>query len=134
LLDAHRRGYTHDEHERLEKPGGPWFAPVRWLMKGPGRLSRGIDVGWNHGYDSGVMLDYIYQNRAQGLTPVGRLIDRLFLTAVGWRGVRVRRTLLETALRLLIEQTHAAGRPVRLLDIASGPGRYILAALPTLQP
>ena len=38
-------------------------------------------------------------------------------------------TLLELALRLAIEQTHAAGRPVRLLDIASGPGRYILETI-----
>ena len=33
------------------------------------------------------------------------------------------------ALRSLIEQTHAAGRPVRLLDIASGPGRYVLETI-----
>src|SRR5207244_2550282 len=75
LLAADRRGYTHDEYERLRKPGGLRFAPVRWLMKGPGRLSRGIAIGCKHGFDSGVMLDYIYQNLPQGLTPLGRLID-----------------------------------------------------------
>ena len=48
------------------------------------------------------------------------------------RGIRVRRTLLEHALRWAIEQTHAAGRPVRLLDIASGPGRYIQETIHTL--
>src|SRR5206468_1193136 len=108
------------------------FAPVRWLLKGPGRLSRGIALGWKEGYDSGAMLDYIYQNQAQGLTPLGRFIDRAFLNAVGWRGIRVRRKLLERALRLLIAQTHAAGRPVSLLDIASGPGRYVLETLRAL--
>jgi alpha-beta hydrolase superfamily lysophospholipase/SAM-dependent methyltransferase len=128
-LEADRRGYTHDEYVRLCRPGGLRFAPVRWLMKGPGRLSRGINLGCKHGYDSGVMLDYIYENRAQGVTPLGRLIDRCYLIAIGWRGIRVRRTLLEQALRSAIEQTHAAGRPVRLLDIASGPGRYILETI-----
>src|SRR5205814_3739895 len=118
LLRADQCGYTHDEMKRLQRPGGLRFAPVRWLLKGPGRLSRGIDFGWKHGYDSGVMLDYIYQNRAQGLTPLGRLIDRCYLNAIGWRGIRVRRTLLEQALRSTIEQTHVAGRPVRLRDIA----------------
>src|SRR5437588_810646 len=98
-------------------------------MKGPGRVSRGIDVGWKHGFDSGVMLDYIYENRAQGTTLLGRIIDRCYLNAIGWRGIRVRRTLLEQALRSTIEQTHAAGRPVRLLDIASGPGRYVLETI-----
>jgi alpha-beta hydrolase superfamily lysophospholipase/SAM-dependent methyltransferase len=133
LLDADRRGYTHDEYERLQRPGGRWFAPVRWLMKGPGRLSRGIRIGWKYGFDSGVMLDYVYQNRSQGLTPLGRLIDRYFLNAIGWRGIRFRRTLLENTLRLLIEQTHAAGRRVRLLDIASGPGRYLLETIHELR-
>jgi SAM-dependent methyltransferase len=95
-------------------------------MKGPGRLSRGITLGWNYGFNSGVMLDYIYKNQAQGITPLGRLIDRVYLNAIGWRGIRIRRILLETALRSTIEQTYAEGRPVRLLDIASGPGRYIL--------
>jgi len=74
-----------------------------------------------HGYDSGVMLDYIYQNRAQGLTALGRLVDRFYLNAPGWRGIRVRRTLLEKTLRLLIEQTHA--RAVRCGCSTSPPGR-----------
>jgi alpha-beta hydrolase superfamily lysophospholipase/SAM-dependent methyltransferase len=129
LLDADRRGYTRDEYDRLRRPGGLRFAPVRWLMKGPGRLSRGIALGWKHGFDSGVMLDYIYENRAQGVTLLGRLIDRAYLNAIGWRAIRVRRTLLQRALRETIEQTHAAARPVRLLDIASGPGRYVLETI-----
>jgi SAM-dependent methyltransferase len=132
LLDADRRGYTRDEYDRLHRPGGLRFAPVRWLMKGPGRLSRGINLGWKHGYDSGVMLDYIYENRAQGLTLLGRAIDRSYLNAIGWRGIRIRRALLEQVLRWTIEQTHAAGRPVHVLDIASGPGRYVLETLRTL--
>jgi SAM-dependent methyltransferase len=126
LLDADQRGPTRDEYCRICRPGGFRYAPVRWLMKGPGRLSRGITLGWKHGFNSGVMLDYIYKNQAQGITPLGRLIDRVYLNAIGWRGIRIRRNLLETALQSTIEQTHAEGRPVRLLDIASGPGRYIL--------
>ncbi|OAI53229.1 hypothetical protein AYO44_16145 [Planctomycetaceae bacterium SCGC AG-212-F19] len=133
LLDADRHGYTRAEYDRLSGPGGHRFGPVRWLMKGPGRLSRGIDVGWKQGFDSGVMLDYIYANQAQGVTLLGRLIDRLYLDAIGWRGIRVRRSLLEQALRSTIEQTHAAGRPVRLLDIASGPGRYVLETIHQLK-
>jgi SAM-dependent methyltransferase len=31
-----------------------------------------------------------------------------------------------------MEETHAAGRPVRLLDIASGPGRYVLETMSKL--
>lgn len=124
-----QRCHTHDEYDRLRGPGGLHFAPVRWLLKGPGRLSHGIDLGWKHGFDSGVMLDHIYENQAKGLTPLGRLIDRIYLNAIGWRGIRVRRALLEKALISLLEEAQAAGRPVRLLDIASGPGRYVLETI-----
>ena len=41
LLDADRSGYTRAEYDRLCRPGGLRFAPARWLLKGPGRLSRG---------------------------------------------------------------------------------------------
>ena len=36
---------------------------------------------------------------------------------------------LEKLLREAIEETHAAGRPVRLLDVACGGGRYVLETL-----
>lgn len=129
LADADRRGYTQDEYARLCAPGGLSFAPVRWLMKGPGRLSHGINLGWKYGFDSGVMLDHVYRDKAQGWSPLGRLVDRLYLNAIGWRGIRFRRQLLEAALRSLIERTHADGRPVRLLDIACGGGRYVLETM-----
>jgi alpha-beta hydrolase superfamily lysophospholipase/SAM-dependent methyltransferase len=128
-LDADRRGPTRDEYDRLCAPGGLRFVPVRWLMKGPGRVSRGINLGWKHGFDSGVMLDYVYENRAQGLTLLGRIIDRFYLNAIGWRGIRVRRTLLEQALRSAIEAADAEGRQVRLLDVACGAGRYLLETI-----
>jgi alpha-beta hydrolase superfamily lysophospholipase/SAM-dependent methyltransferase len=133
LLGADQRGFTRDEYDRLCRPGSFRFAAARWLLKGPGRLSRGIEIGCTHGFDSGVMLDYIYENRARGVTPLGRLVDRIYLDSIGWRGIRVRRRLLEQTLRATIEETHSAGRPVRLLDIASGPGRYVLETIRSLR-
>jgi alpha-beta hydrolase superfamily lysophospholipase/SAM-dependent methyltransferase len=129
LLDADRRGYTRAEYDRLQGPGHLGFAITRRAMKSMGRLSRGVDLGWRAGFDSGVMLDYVYENRPRGITPIGRLIDRSYLNSVGWRGIRQRRVHLERLLRETIERTHAAGRPVRLLDIASGPGRYVLETI-----
>jgi SAM-dependent methyltransferase len=102
---------------------------TRWAMRTFGRLSRGIQLGWRVGFDSGVTLDYVYENRPQGITPLGRMIDRGYLSSIGWRGIRQRRLHLERALRETIERTHAAQLPVRLLDIASGPGRYVLETI-----
>jgi hypothetical protein len=57
---------------------------------------------------------------------VGALIDRSFLNSVGWRGIRIRKQHLERLLTRAIDECHAAGKPVRIVDIAAGHGRYIL--------
>ena len=62
--------------------------PSRALMlRSVGRLSDGVRLGWRVGFDSGAMMDYVYRNRAAGITPLGRAIDRLYLNSVGWRGI-----------------------------------------------
>ena len=129
LLDADKTGYTRAEYDQLRQPGGLHFAVTRWGMKTVGRLSEGIRLGWHAGFDSGVMLDYIYENRPRGITGLGRLIDRGYLNSIGWRGIRQRRALLEQLLRHTLDLTHRAGHPVYLLDIASGPGRYVLETI-----
>lgn len=133
LIDADKRGYTKVEYDRLCRRGGLRFAPVRWLMKTIGRISRGVSLGWRSGFDSGVMLDYVYENRPQGFTPLGRLVDKSYLNSIGWRGIRIRRTNIEHMLQQVIEETAAAGRPVRLLDIACGGGRYLLDTIRLLK-
>jgi alpha-beta hydrolase superfamily lysophospholipase/SAM-dependent methyltransferase len=140
LLDADQQGYTKDEYDSLRTPLAAWsprrlaYAGVRSVMKTFGRLSEGIRIGWRHGFDSGQSLDHVYGNRAKGVTPLGRLIDRLYLNAVGWRGIRQRKVNLEKTLHAVIERLRAEGRPVRIADIASGPGRYLLETLQKTAP
>jgi hypothetical protein len=126
LLDSDSHGYTKAEHNRLQAPGGRRYLPVKWALKTVGRLSDGIRLGWRTGFDSGLSLDYVYENLARGTTPVGRLIDRAYLTSIGWRGIRQRRIHLERTLRDAIGRVGADGREIHLLDIAAGPGRYVL--------
>jgi SAM-dependent methyltransferase len=133
LLNADRVGHTWEEHERLKLRGGPQFPLIRAAMKIGGRFSRGIDLGWRTGFDSGLTLDYVYGNQPNGLTPVGRLIDAAYLNSPGWCGIRQRRVTLEKTLRRVIEETHATGRAVRILDIAAGGGRYLLETLHALR-
>jgi SAM-dependent methyltransferase len=109
------------------------FTLTRGAMRTVGRLSKGIQLGWEVGFDSGRTLDYVYENRPQGVTPLGRAIDRGYLESIGWRGIRVRKVNLQNVLRAAIESLHADGRPVRLLDIASGPGRYDLETIRDLK-
>src|SRR2546423_7558617 len=129
LVDADKYGHTWEEFERLKLRGSPHFALIRGGMKTGGRLSKGIDLGWRTGFDSGLTLDYVYENKARGTTPLGRLIDRNYLNSPGWRGVRQRKKNLETLLRRVIERAHAGGLPVRIVDLAAGGGRYLLQTM-----
>jgi SAM-dependent methyltransferase len=130
--------YTRREYDKLSQPR-PAYCPVglqfkvqRLSMKTACKLSDGIRLGWRSGFDSGESLDYVYRNRSGGITPIGRLIDRFYLNAIGWRGIRQRRANLDKALRESIGAVLAAGRHARVLDIASGPGRYVLEMLASL--
>ena len=135
LLGADRRGFTRREAEALAKPLPPlslrglYWAATRFGLRVGGRLSRGIRIGHETGFDSGSTLDYVYRNRPQGLTPLGRAIDRAYLDSVGWKGIRQRKVHIEELLGSAIGRTRAAGAPVRLLDIAAGHGRYVLEAI-----
>lgn len=133
LLDADRAGFTRQELDRLRRPATPlkslWFGLNRLGMSTVGRLSDGIRLGLETGFDSGSTLDYVYRHRPSGITPLGRWIDRVYLESIGWRGIRQRRANLETAMAAVAERLHDAGRPVRVLDIAAGHGRYVLSAL-----
>lgn len=129
LLDADRRGYTKAEHERLSKPSSFRFKLMKLGTKIGGLLSQGIRLGWRSGFDSGLTLDYVYQNRPRGITPLGRFVDKIYLESPGWRGIRQRRTLLQKILRKTIERAHFDTGQVRILDIAAGAGRYILETM-----
>jgi alpha-beta hydrolase superfamily lysophospholipase len=130
--------YTRRQYERLVK-ARPWYCPKglvyranRLFLRTVGRLSRGVRLGWESGFNSGRSLDHVYANRARGATPLGWLIDRFYLNAVGWRGIRQRKRHLHESLRRAVDEQVASGRAVHIVDIASGPGRYVLEFLAEL--
>ena len=129
LRDADKYGYTWEEYERLKLRGAPQFLAVSAAMRTGGRLSKGIDLGWRSGFDSGLSLDYVYANCPQGSSRLGKFIDANYLNSIGWRGIRQRKANLENALRSVIERLHADAREVRILDIAAGAGRYVMETM-----
>jgi len=140
LLDADRRGFTHDEYVRLSSPLPVLsprrysFAAQRLFLHSPlARLSQGIRIGQDTGFNSGGTLDYIYENRPRGPLVLGKIIDRFYLGAIGWRGIRVRKLHIQELLKQAIGTLQSQGRPVHIVDIASGPGRYLLETLAALQ-
>lgn len=135
LLAADQHGYTVDEFNQLQQPLSA-LSPKRWnlaltrlTLATLGRLSDGIRLGWQTGFDSGSTLDYVYRNQASGITPLGRFGDLMYLNSIGWRGIRQRKLHLQEVISQAIAQLKQAGMPVRLVDIAAGHGRYVLDAL-----
>ena len=126
---------THAEYQSLLGPlpklsaKNLSFSLQRLSMRTLGRLSRGIRVGLETGFDSGESLDYVYENESRGGLGIGKLIDRGYLDAIGWRGIRQRRQCLNEALRECMRAVRGQGLPSRLLDIAGGAGRYLLDLL-----
>lgn len=95
-------------------------------------LSKGLKIGEDTGYDSGSTLDFVYRNRSESHNPIGKIIDRQYLNAIGWRGIRVRKQNIEALLQKYAERLNLNQQPVRIVDIASGHGRYILDAVKLL--
>jgi alpha-beta hydrolase superfamily lysophospholipase len=135
LLEADRMGYTRDEADALASPlpmispRGLYWALTRLSMRIGGLLSNGIALGHRTGFDSGSTLDYVYRNTPQGKGVLGRLIDRNYLGAIGWRGIRQRKRHLEELLRAAMARLGEKNVPIRVIDIAAGHGRYVLEAL-----
>ena len=61
------------------------------------------------------------------------MLDRTYLDAIGWRGIRIRRGHVQELVALAAEMLRAEGQEVRVVDVAAGPGRYLLEMAAELQ-
>jgi len=138
LLDSDRIGPMCAEAEALAAPVAPnsvegcyWRAMRAGMCLGA-RLSHGLKLGFEAGFDSGSTLDYVYRNEPAGLTVLGRKIDQLYLNSIGWRAIRPRKRHVEELLRGAMSCLRSADQPVHIVDIAAVHGRYILEAIQDL--
>ncbi|KPY38246.1 Uncharacterized protein ALO52_00583 [Pseudomonas syringae pv. primulae] len=140
LLDADRLGVTCAESEELAAPlphnslRDLYWRMTRASMRLGSKLSTGVKLGFDTGFDSGSTLDYVYRNKPTGTGALGRMIDKNYLESIGWRGIRQRKLHAEELLRLAMAHLRNQGKPVRIVDIAAGHGRYILESLHGVEP
>lgn len=126
---------TTAEFNELKKPlpspsiKGLAFIMQRASLGSLGKLSQGIRIGHDTGFDSGESLDYVYENKARGNLVLGQIIDYFYLNAIGWRGIRQRRACINQALRYALQQVRSSNLPLQLMDVAGGAGRYLLDVL-----
>ena len=99
------------------------------FIKTVGRLSTGINLSFKYGFTSGYMLDYVYENKPQGKFFIGKILDKAFLNNIGWQVIRQRKDNLKKYLKQAIEENRKNGTKTAILDVASGPAKYILEVL-----
>lgn len=135
LLNADQIGSSCAIAEQLSSP-----LPTRSLkhlfwettkknLKFGSKFSKGLRIGEKTGYDSGSTLDFVYRNQAESTHPLGKIIDKQYLNAIGWRGIRVRKQHIEQLLKQYAETLIKQQKSVKILDVAAGHGRYILDAI-----
>lgn len=112
----------------------PFYSPGRWyygvvslLLETLGSLSQGIRTGCAFGFDSGMIMNYVYENTPRGNLYVGRLLDRAFLDQVTCKAFRAVKQIVHGALRDYIERRN--GEPAFIADLASGKADYIYDVL-----
>jgi len=129
---AARRYAALERNESGSAATRAWFGLQRRMLGVLGPLSDGMRIGLTHGFDSGESLDYVYRNEAGGRLGIGKMIDRGYLDAIGWRGIRVRKVQLQRMLADCID-AQQQGETVRILDIAAGSARYVLETVKRFQ-
>lgn len=134
LVNADLVGYTRQEADNLTMPPSGLIKPIYWKfikanLKYVSKISDGIRLGLDTGFDSGSTLDYVYRNEPSGTSKLGRFFDYVYLQSIGWRGIRQRKVHLEELLKLAINKLYDQNYSVDIVDIAAGHGRYILETI-----
>jgi len=119
--------FSVKENKRLQNQEGNNlnFKFQKWTLNKIGKVSDGMAIGLEHGFDSGASLDYVYHNQPKGKLGFGKMMDKNYLEAIGWRGIRIRKQHLLQLIKKDIETLQKEGRKVKILDVAGGTGNYL---------
>jgi SAM-dependent methyltransferase len=102
------------------------YQTLKTLVDTIGQTSNGLQLCSKYGFTSGKMLDYIYENQPSGKFFIGKYIDSIFIRHNGWEVIRTRKNNLVNSLEKAIILTLTEKKDVFILDVASGPAKYIL--------
>jgi hypothetical protein len=111
-------------------PLSPLSQLTALALRGPlGQTSDSIRLGFQRGFDSGEMMDRIYQNRPSGRYGFGWLADVIYLNQIGCQGLRGRKALLKATLHQIMAAQRQRGMRPFIVDVASGPATYLVETL-----
>ncbi len=104
-----------------------YYKIISFLLRTFGTLSEGIRIGYKHGFDSGNMMNYIYENDPQGSFSVGKAIDRAFLNQKTCKAFRAIKGIQKDFISNYLKEREGQG--TFIVDLASGKADYIYEVL-----
>ena len=107
----------------LYSPKAVYYGLVGLLLKTVGRMSRGIDIGFTHGFDSGMIMNYIYDNKPQGTLFIGKYLDRLFLDQLTCKAFRSIKQIQKDKINSFLSERN--DKKTYIVDLASGKADYL---------
>ena len=119
--------------EELREPL-PWYRPKKYyyylislLLRTIGQLSNGIRIGFRHGFDSGMIMNYIYEDKPQGISYIGKALDAAFLDQTTCKAFRAVKQIQRDIISSYLEER--TGKETFIVDMASGKADYIYDVL-----
>ncbi len=112
----------------------PVYSPKYWyyrflslFLRTIGMLSEGIRISYTYGFDSGMIMNYIYRNVPSGRFYIGKVLDRAFLNQPTCKAFRAIKEIQKNAIKDFLKGRN--GYPTFIVDLASGKADYVYDAL-----
>ena len=119
--------------EELQEPL-PWYQPKKYyyelislFLRTIGQLSDGIRIGYSQGFDSGTVMNYIYENRPHGRFYIGKTLDAAFLSQTTCKAFRAVKQIQKDMITDYLGKRN--GKEIFIADLASGKADYIYDVL-----
>lgn len=119
--------------EELQKPlpefgyKNLYYKSISLLLRTIGSLSEGIKIGFKYGFDSGNIMNYIYENNPSGDFYIGEVIDRAFLNQKTCKAFRAIKKIQKDFISNYLDERQ--GQETNIVDLASGKADYIYDVL-----
>jgi hypothetical protein len=104
-----------------------YYKLIQIILRTIGTLSQGIKIGFKHGFDSGNIMNYIYENKAHGRLFVGEILDRAFLDQKTCKAFRAIKKIQKDFISNYLAEK--GDHETFIVDLASGKADYIYDVL-----
>lgn len=76
--------------------------------------------------DSGLNIDHMYRKSPKGVTFFGRFLDSILLNLPSVKATRTKKEIIIKILQNEVANNMILGKKTRIIDLASGPARYLV--------